>query len=203
MFRNGALLIPGCHKHAVLFGFLLFLPTLLSLSWLLIPICSHWSSVPVVTSPPPSTVLRHHHRPFPNPLRPHGASRPCGLEEDMRQYEQDLAKRLYQARVRASQPAASSPAAHLRSEGQMHGIVGVCRLAFSGTAVNFAGANDAFSLGKVLPAPSLCQLAFFILLARPFCFVSFLPASFSFLCLSSLSHPCSSVCSLLVAKCCF
>ncbi|KAF3836314.1 hypothetical protein F7725_028872 [Dissostichus mawsoni] len=31
------------------------------------------------------------------------AARPCGLEDDVRQYEQDLAKRLYQARVRASQ----------------------------------------------------------------------------------------------------
>ncbi|XP_061569601.1 protein scribble homolog [Cololabis saira] len=37
------------------------------------------------------------------------AARPCGLEEDVRQYEQDLAKRLYQARVRASQGAAASP----------------------------------------------------------------------------------------------
>ncbi|XP_075903812.1 protein scribble homolog isoform X7 [Nelusetta ayraudi] len=48
------------------------------------------------------------------------AARPCGLEEDVRQYEQDLAKRLYQARVRSSQcaaeapqPPASSPAPHL------------------------------------------------------------------------------------------
>lgn len=55
----------------------------------------------------------------------------------MRQYEQDLAKRLYQARVRASQcaaeapqPTASSPAPHLRSEGQTHGIVGVCWACF-------------------------------------------------------------------------
>uniref|UniRef100_A0A8C8CUX3 Protein scribble homolog n=1 Tax=Oncorhynchus tshawytscha TaxID=74940 RepID=A0A8C8CUX3_ONCTS len=31
------------------------------------------------------------------------AARPYGLEEDVRQYEQDLAKRLYQSRVRASQ----------------------------------------------------------------------------------------------------
>ncbi|XP_074478256.1 protein scribble homolog isoform X16 [Sebastes fasciatus] len=31
------------------------------------------------------------------------AARPSGLEDDVRQYEQDLAKRLYQARVRASQ----------------------------------------------------------------------------------------------------
>lgn len=49
--------------------------------------------------------------------------RPYGLEEDVRQYEQDLAKRLYQARVRASQGAAphassstsSSAASQLRS----------------------------------------------------------------------------------------
>ncbi|XP_032359918.1 protein scribble homolog isoform X23 [Etheostoma spectabile] len=37
------------------------------------------------------------------------AARPCGLEEDVRQYEQDLAKRLYQARVRASQAGAPQP----------------------------------------------------------------------------------------------
>ncbi|XP_038156533.1 protein scribble homolog isoform X16 [Cyprinodon tularosa] len=37
------------------------------------------------------------------------AARPYGLEEDVRQYEQDLAKRLYQARVRASQGTAPQP----------------------------------------------------------------------------------------------
>ncbi|XP_047205324.1 protein scribble homolog isoform X16 [Girardinichthys multiradiatus] len=37
------------------------------------------------------------------------AARPYGLEEDVRQYEQDLAKRLYQARVRASQGAVPQP----------------------------------------------------------------------------------------------
>ncbi|XP_063768467.1 LOW QUALITY PROTEIN: protein scribble homolog [Eleginops maclovinus] len=37
------------------------------------------------------------------------AARPCGLEDDVRQYEQDLAKRLYQARVRASQGPAEAP----------------------------------------------------------------------------------------------
>ncbi|XP_029313961.1 LOW QUALITY PROTEIN: protein scribble homolog [Cottoperca gobio] len=37
------------------------------------------------------------------------AARPCGLEEDVRQYEQDLAKRLYQARVRASQGTVEAP----------------------------------------------------------------------------------------------
>ncbi|XP_042164374.1 protein scribble homolog isoform X13 [Oncorhynchus tshawytscha] len=52
------------------------------------------------------------------------AARPYGLEEDVRQYEQDLAKRLYQSRVRASQgtvpppqpqnAAASSAASQLR-----------------------------------------------------------------------------------------
>lgn len=35
--------------------------------------------------------------------------RPCGLEEDIRQYEQDLAKRLYQSRVRASLGSAAAP----------------------------------------------------------------------------------------------
>ncbi|XP_070409202.1 protein scribble homolog isoform X19 [Nothobranchius furzeri] len=37
------------------------------------------------------------------------AARPYGLEEDVRQYEQDLAKRLYRARVRASQGADAAP----------------------------------------------------------------------------------------------
>ncbi|XP_044194919.1 protein scribble homolog isoform X14 [Thunnus albacares] len=37
------------------------------------------------------------------------AARPSGLEEDVKQYEQDLAKRLYQARVRASQGTAVAP----------------------------------------------------------------------------------------------
>ncbi|XP_071271376.1 protein scribble homolog isoform X2 [Salvelinus alpinus] len=37
------------------------------------------------------------------------AARPFGLEEDVRQYEQDLAKRLYQSRVRASQGTAPPP----------------------------------------------------------------------------------------------
>ncbi|KAG5268635.1 hypothetical protein AALO_G00214740 [Alosa alosa] len=36
------------------------------------------------------------------------AARPYGLEEDVRQYEQDLAKRLYQSRVRASQASANT-----------------------------------------------------------------------------------------------
>ncbi|XP_064187064.1 protein scribble homolog isoform X5 [Anguilla rostrata] len=37
------------------------------------------------------------------------AARPHGLEEDVRQYEQDLAKRLYQTRVRASQGGSVPP----------------------------------------------------------------------------------------------
>ncbi|XP_028288828.1 protein scribble homolog isoform X17 [Parambassis ranga] len=37
------------------------------------------------------------------------AARPYGLEDDVRQYEQDLAKRLYQARVRASQGTTAAP----------------------------------------------------------------------------------------------
>jgi len=67
--------------------------------------------------------------------------RPSGLEEDVRQYEQDLAKRLYQARVRASQggsPGPEAPASRTssadsqlrsapRALGRTHAIVGVCR----------------------------------------------------------------------------
>ncbi|XDV18041.1 hypothetical protein PO909_023820, partial [Leuciscus waleckii] len=37
------------------------------------------------------------------------AARPYGLEEDVRQYEQDLAKRLYQSRVKASLGSAATP----------------------------------------------------------------------------------------------
>ncbi|KAM9552198.1 protein scribble homolog isoform 8-T8 [Salvelinus alpinus] len=58
------------------------------------------------------------------------AARPFGLEEDVRQYEQDLAKRLYQSRVRASQgtapppqsqnAAASSAASQLRMKSLEH-----------------------------------------------------------------------------------
>lgn len=47
--------------------------------------------------------------PLPPPLCGLVGHRPCGLEEDVRQYEQDLAKRLYQARVRASQGTAAAP----------------------------------------------------------------------------------------------
>lgn len=47
--------------------------------------------------------------PLPSPLCGAMGHRPYGLEEDVRQYEQDLAKRLYQARVRASQGTAAPP----------------------------------------------------------------------------------------------
>lgn len=47
--------------------------------------------------------------PLPPPLCGLAGHRPYGLEEDVRQYEQDLAKRLYQARVRASQGTAAAP----------------------------------------------------------------------------------------------
>ncbi|XP_026148283.1 protein scribble homolog isoform X17 [Mastacembelus armatus] len=43
------------------------------------------------------------------------AARPYGLEEDVRQYEQDLAKRLYRARVRASEGTAVAPQSHTSS----------------------------------------------------------------------------------------
>ncbi|XP_026123599.1 protein scribble homolog isoform X19 [Carassius auratus] len=47
------------------------------------------------------------------------AARPYGLEEDVRQYEQDLAKRLYQSRVRASLgSAAASPTSCFSSSCQ-------------------------------------------------------------------------------------
>ncbi|XP_028815772.1 protein scribble homolog isoform X5 [Denticeps clupeoides] len=51
------------------------------------------------------------------------AARPYGLEEDVRQYEQDLAKRLYQSRVRASQAnAASSSSSSSSSQPRMKSL---------------------------------------------------------------------------------
>lgn len=44
--------------------------------------------------------------------------RPYGLEEDVRQYEQDLAKRLYQSRVRASLDSAAAPPSTCSSSSQ-------------------------------------------------------------------------------------
>ncbi|XP_026792419.3 protein scribble homolog isoform X25 [Pangasianodon hypophthalmus] len=46
------------------------------------------------------------------------AARPYGLEEDVRQYEQDLAKRLYQSRVRASLDSAAAPPSTCSSSSQ-------------------------------------------------------------------------------------
>ncbi|XP_053484190.1 protein scribble homolog isoform X21 [Ictalurus furcatus] len=46
------------------------------------------------------------------------AARPYGLEEDVRQYEQDLAKRLYQSRVRASLDSATAPPSTCSSSSQ-------------------------------------------------------------------------------------
>ncbi|XP_028289663.1 protein scribble homolog isoform X4 [Gouania willdenowi] len=50
------------------------------------------------------------------------AARPYGLEDDVRQYEQDLAKRLYQARVRASQPPSSSSSSSAASQLRMKSL---------------------------------------------------------------------------------
>lgn len=84
----------------------------LSLSLIFIPPLFLHPAVPMVTAPPPLF------RSLPGLM----GLRPCGLEDDVRQYEQDLAKRLYQARVRASQAtseaptsSASSAASQLRS----------------------------------------------------------------------------------------
>ncbi|XP_076840902.1 protein scribble homolog isoform X5 [Brachyhypopomus gauderio] len=46
------------------------------------------------------------------------AARPYGLEEDVRQYEQDLAKRLYQSRVRASLGNSAAPPTTCSSSSQ-------------------------------------------------------------------------------------
>ncbi|KAL1006904.1 hypothetical protein UPYG_G00078720 [Umbra pygmaea] len=50
------------------------------------------------------------------------AARPYGLEEDVRQYEQDLAKRLYQSRVRASQGATPLPQPSAASQLRMKSL---------------------------------------------------------------------------------
>lgn len=111
--------------------------------------------------------------PFCHPLPDLVGFRPYGLEEDVRQYEQDLAKRLYQARVRASQctpeaplPPTSSSDSQLRSEGQTHGIVGVCwgALALGYFLLEINSRKVQASTCRrnltVLPQPFLCRLAF-------------------------------------------
>lgn len=67
--------------------------------------------LPFLSSPPPPTPPLS----FAPSLAPAGP-RPCGLEDDVRQYEQDLAKRLYQARVRASQGSSEAPASSAASQ---------------------------------------------------------------------------------------
>lgn len=81
------------------FGFLLFFCLYAFLSSLTFPL---HPGEPVILFPPPPPPLFH---PLPGLTGP----RPYGLEEDVRQYEQDLAKRLYQARVRASQGTPEAP----------------------------------------------------------------------------------------------
>lgn len=93
---NGIFLFPGCLKRVGVFGFLLF-----SLSLIFIPLFLH-PAVPMAPAPPPPPPLL---RSLPGLV----GLRPCGLEDDVRQYEEDLAKRLYQARVRASQGTSEAP----------------------------------------------------------------------------------------------
>uniref|UniRef100_A0A8C4FAR1 Protein scribble homolog n=1 Tax=Dicentrarchus labrax TaxID=13489 RepID=A0A8C4FAR1_DICLA len=137
MSKNWIFISPGSPECvSVLLSILwfssLFLSVCLSFLPLLLILLLH-PGVPVCLSLPPPPLFH----PVPGLAGP----RPCGLEEDVRQYEQDLAKRLYQARVRASQgtpeapqpptsSTSSSAASQLRSaprpqsEGQTHGIVG-------------------------------------------------------------------------------
>lgn len=93
------LLLPGCLKCVGVSGFLLF-----SLSLIFIPssLPSSCCSFYHCSSPPPPPPLL-------GSLPGLAGLRPCGLEDDVRQYEQDLAKRLYQARVRASQGPSQAP----------------------------------------------------------------------------------------------
>lgn len=113
MSEKEDLIIPGCPKCV---GVLVFFP--FSVSLLDFPSPPHSSFLPVH--------LSSHSLLFSLTLSlALMGPRPCGLEEDVRQYEQDLAKRLYQARVRASQgtpetpqpptSSASSSASQLRS----------------------------------------------------------------------------------------
>lgn len=123
------------------FGFLLF-SCLCDVPFVL-PLLFIFLLHPGVLFIPPTPPLHPPPPPPPPSLWPCG-HRPYGLEEDVRQYEQDLAKRLYQARVRASQGTAAAPqpptssstsssaASQLRSAprprpagGQTHGIVWV------------------------------------------------------------------------------
>lgn len=99
--------------------------------------------------------------------------RPCGLEDDVRQYEQDLAKRLYQARVRASQgtseaptSSASSAASQLRSASRprqlgpdaMHhgGVLGCFGIEyFFAKRIRKVQTSTCSSVVTVLPPPLL------------------------------------------------
>lgn len=108
--------------------------------------------------------------------------RPCGLEEDVRQYEQDLAKRLYQARVRASQgtadpqpPTSSSSssssaaaASQLRSaprppptwaRGTASWGCAQGALVFGGILLGAGKVQASTGSSTVLPLPFLCCLA--------------------------------------------
>lgn len=82
------------------FGFLLFFCLCAFSSFLS---SSYSSCILVYLSCSPLLLLLLHPSPGLAGLRPYG------LEEEVRQYEQDLAKRLYQARVRASQGTAEAP----------------------------------------------------------------------------------------------
>lgn len=107
---------PKCVLPSILWFSSLFLSVCLSFLPLLLIFLLH-PGVPVILFPPPPPPPLFH------PLPGLAGPRPYGLEEDVRQYEQDLAKRLYQARVRASQgtpepptsSTSSSAASQLRS----------------------------------------------------------------------------------------
>lgn len=126
-------------------------------------LCAYSCPPPLLPVPPPP---------------PRCGSRPYGLEEDVRQYEQDLAKRLYQSRVRASQgtapppqsqnAAASSAASQLRSAQQSRPWP-ACHC---GGIAAWGAAVGCFGWG------SFIQLAFFLSLSL--CFTLRLNRSLTF-----------------------
>lgn len=87
------------------------LPSILWFSSLFCLFCLSLHSLPFIflLHPGVTVILSPPHLPLCHPLCGLTGPRPYGLEEDVRQYEQDLAKRLYQARVRASQGTPEAP----------------------------------------------------------------------------------------------
>lgn len=117
----------------------------------------YWPLEFFISSPPLSSFLC-----FPA-IRPvyfliHCSPRPYGLEDDVRQYEQDLAKRLYQSRVRASLGSAATPPTSCSSSSCQP------RSALTSQKASWGLSSDAWChLGCLLTYSKYCLKAYFVL----------------------------------------